>query len=56
VFATRFYTKLAGTRPTEALAATQRALLADGRFRHPYYWAGYRVAGSESTGPLIAVL
>jgi len=49
VFATRFYTELNRTGPAEALAAAQRALLAEGRFRHPYYWAGYRLAGSEST-------
>ena len=55
VFATRFYTELNRTGPAEALAAAQRALLAEGRFRHPYYWAGYRLAGSESTEPPAAV-
>jgi CHAT domain-containing protein len=49
VFAARFYAELGRTGTAEALAAAQRALLAEGRFRHPYYWAGYRLAGSEST-------
>jgi CHAT domain-containing protein len=55
VFATRFYAELDRTEPAEALASAQRALLADGRFRHPYYWAGYRVAGSESMRRAAAV-
>ncbi len=46
VFAARFYANLARRGPAEALAAAQRALLAEPRFRHPYYWAGYWVAGS----------
>jgi CHAT domain-containing protein/tetratricopeptide (TPR) repeat protein len=48
VFAARFYEDVGHSDPAEALAAAQRALLAQGRFRHPYYWAGYRLAGSES--------
>jgi CHAT domain-containing protein len=47
-FAGRFYANLGARGTAEALAAAQRALMAQGRFRHPYYWAGYRVAGSES--------
>jgi CHAT domain-containing protein/tetratricopeptide (TPR) repeat protein len=54
-FATWFYAELGRIGPAEALAAAQRALLADRRFRHPYYWAGYRVAGSESSGGPAAV-
>jgi CHAT domain-containing protein len=50
VFAARFYAELDRNGTADALAAAQRALLAQRRFRHPYYWAGYRVAGSESTG------
>jgi CHAT domain-containing protein len=50
VFAARFYAELGRNGTAEALAAAQRALLAERRFRHPYYWAGYRVAGSEATG------
>jgi CHAT domain-containing protein len=49
VFAAQFYAELGRTGTAEALAGAQRALLAEGRFRHPYYWAGYRLAGSEST-------
>jgi hypothetical protein len=45
VFASRFYEELSRTDPAEALTVAQRALLAEGRFRHPYYWAGYRLAG-----------
>lgn len=45
VLAGRFYQELSGTDPAEALAAAQRAQLATERFRHPYYWAGYRLAG-----------
>jgi CHAT domain-containing protein len=55
VFATRFYDQLSRTGPSQALAAAQRILLAEGRFRHPYYWAGYRVTGTESTVALAAV-
>lgn len=48
VFTAGFYAELDRGAPAEALAAAQRALLAGGRFRHPYYWAGYRLAGSSS--------
>lgn len=48
-FADRFYAELRRSGTAEALAATQRALLAQARFRHPYYWAGYRLAGLESS-------
>lgn len=48
VFTAGFYTELDRAAPAEALAAAQRTLLAGGRFRHPYYWAGYRLAGSPS--------
>jgi CHAT domain-containing protein/tetratricopeptide (TPR) repeat protein len=55
VFAARFYAELNRTGVADALAAAQRALLADSHFRHPFYWAGYRVAGSESTGRHLAL-
>ena len=55
VFAARFYAELGRIGAAEALAITQRAMLADKRFRHPYYWAGYRVAGMESIGLPAAV-
>jgi CHAT domain-containing protein len=48
VFAGRFYSGVGSSGAAEALAAAQRALLAERRFRHPYYWAGYRLAGRES--------
>jgi CHAT domain-containing protein len=48
VFAARFYGELNRMGPAEALAASQRAMLNDPRFRHPYYWAGYRLAGAGS--------
>src|SRR4030095_9368892 len=49
-FAARFYAELNRTGVADALGAAQRAPLADSHFRHPFYWAGYRVAGSEFTG------
>jgi len=48
VFASRFYRELERTGTAEALASAQRALLGEQRFSHPYYWAGYRLAGLES--------
>jgi CHAT domain-containing protein len=48
VFAARFYDELNRLDPADALAASQRAMLNDARFRHPYYWAGYRLAGAGS--------
>jgi CHAT domain-containing protein len=47
VFAARFYANVGRSGTAEALASAQRALMAQARFKHPYYWAGYRVAGSE---------
>ena len=45
VFAGRFYGELRGSGTAEAMAVAQRGMLADARFRHPYYWAGYRLSG-----------
>jgi CHAT domain-containing protein/tetratricopeptide (TPR) repeat protein len=45
-FARRFYAALSTFEPAEALARAQRDILAGGRWNHPYYWAGYRLAGS----------
>jgi CHAT domain-containing protein len=45
VFAGRFYEELRRIDPAEALTAAQRTQLADVRFSHPYYWAGYRLTG-----------
>lgn len=44
-FAARFYERLAAFGPAGALAGAQRAMRADPRWAHPYYWAGYQVAG-----------
>ena len=46
-FAARFYERLASDGPAGALAGAQRAMRADPRTAHPYYWAGYQVAGSD---------
>jgi len=50
VFAARFYAELSRVGAAEALATAQRAAMSEGRFKRPYYWAGYRLAGSESIG------
>lgn len=46
-FMAHFYSALLEARksPAEALRAAQQALHASGRWRHPYYWAGYVVQG-----------
>jgi CHAT domain-containing protein len=37
----------AGSSAATALQHAARALRADARYRHPYYWAGFVVAGAE---------
>ncbi|MGH7584650.1 MAG: CHAT domain-containing protein [Gemmatimonadales bacterium] len=54
-FAARFYGELGPLAPAEALARTQREMLA-GRFHHPYYWAGYRLSGSGAFARRLAAL
>ena len=49
-FAARFYGKLRTVAVPEALAAAQREMLADARYRSPYYWAAYEVSGGGRTG------
>jgi len=44
-FAARFYVELDIDRVPESVARAQREMLADPRYAHPYYWAGYQVAG-----------
>ena len=44
-FAARFYERLESHGAAGALAAAQREMRADPRWAHPYYWAGYQVAG-----------
>ncbi len=43
--ASRFYGRLSGRAPPEALALVQREMLADNRYQTPYYWAGYVLSG-----------
>jgi len=45
-FADRFYERLDSVSPVEALAAAQRAFLADPRYSLPYYWGAYTVSGT----------
>ncbi len=49
-FAARFYGKLRTVAVPEALADAQRAMLADPRYRSPYYWAAYEVSGGGRMG------
>ena len=45
-FATRFYRSLGPGGVAAGLAQAQRAMLADPRYRSPYYWAAYEATGS----------
>lgn len=51
VFAEEFYRRLSAVGPVEALAEAQRAMLVNPRYGHPYYWAGYRLAGEGRPTP-----
>jgi CHAT domain-containing protein len=44
-YAERFYNHLTREPPVAAVAAAQRDLLRNPRWRHPYYWAAYTVIG-----------
>ena len=44
-FAERFYGHLRSMSAVDAVAAAQRDLSHDARWGHPYYWAGYTIAG-----------
>ena len=46
VFARHFYGELGRLSPPGALAAAQQKMLIDSRYRHPYHWAAYQIAGS----------
>ncbi len=48
-FAAHFYRELRVLRSSEALAAAQRRLIADPRFRSPFFWASYRLSGDGSS-------
>ena len=43
--AKRFYEELGHAGPAAALAGAQRWLLSQERYRAPYFWAAYQVAG-----------
>ncbi len=45
-FATRFYRSLGSDGVAAGLARAQRAMLADPRYKSPYYWAAYEATGS----------
>jgi len=46
-FAELFYLGVPRLDVGEALAQTQRAMIADPRYAAPYYWAAYRLSGSS---------
>ena len=48
--AERFYRRAGDLPPAVALAAAQRELLGGARWAHPYYWAGYTLAGAGLSG------
>lgn len=52
-FMASFYTEFkqagSGQAKAAALAKAQRALLAGGRYRHPYYWAPFVLVGDSSS-------
>jgi CHAT domain-containing protein len=45
-FAERFYENLRQLSPSEALAQTQRDMIVLEPYGSPYYWSGYRLAGT----------
>lgn len=49
-FAESFYRSLARQSAPGSLALAQRAMLVSARFAHPYYWAGYILAGGGRLG------
>lgn len=50
-FAGQFYRALRHRTLAEAMAAAQRSVAGDSRYRSPYYWAGYVLSGEGSSGP-----
>jgi CHAT domain-containing protein len=53
-FAQKFYEQINNGRLADALAAAQRAFLADRRYAAPFYWAGYSLSGSGDLGRIAA--
>ena len=56
-FANAFYSALGSgeTSVPDAVARAQRQLIADPRFKSPYYWAPYEITGSGVMGPVVNV-
>lgn len=50
-FARHFYEGLTESGYPEALAKAQRRMIADSRYRSPYYWAAYQVSGGGQGTP-----
>ena len=50
-FARAFYSALASSAPSQALAAAQRALINNPSYAAPYYWAAYVLSGSGALTP-----
>lgn len=46
-FAAHFYASLETHQPASALSVAQRSMLAHERYKVPYYWAAYQLAGSN---------
>lgn len=42
----RFYEHLERLPPSAALAKAQRSMIAEDRYRSPFYWAGYQLSGT----------
>ena len=55
VFADLFYANFGQQDAAHALAQAERAMLADGRYSSPYYWAGYVLSGLGRTRPQITL-
>lgn len=51
-FADYFYRNLSHMPLAEAFAGAQRSVASDPRYRSPYYWAGYVLAGEGGAGPI----
>jgi CHAT domain-containing protein len=49
-FAELFYMGLSDSSPVESLARAQREMIASERYRAPYYWAAYQLAGEGRGG------
>jgi CHAT domain-containing protein len=50
-FARHFYEALGGAGYAEAIARAQRRMIADPRYRSPYFWAAFQVSGGGQAPP-----